>query len=369
VKNLVDRMTATLAVVPLGAARGGSGATELSLVHVTVTDSDGATGTGFTYALGSGAEAIMSMLAAVHSEALNGLPVTHWERTWYGLRERSHRLGRGVTQLATSAVDIAIWDLRARQLNLPLYQLLGGQRDQVPIYGSGRATHAMSTDELVAGASAYLAEGYSAIKLRAGAHPPAADLARTAAVREAVGPGVTIMIDCNERLDLATAHWLSVRLSELGVYWLEEPLPATDIDGHRALASRSPIPLALGEHLQGLSEFVPFAQDSVASVLQPDAPITGGISEFMRIATLAESHRLALSPHFLPELHIHLAAASRAATWIEHFPLIDDLLTTSLHPKDRMVAVPQVPGHGMAWDGAAIEHFATAHIDSAGKQP
>lgn len=349
----IDRVQARLVAVPLGAARGGSGATQLQLVHLTVTDSDGAEGSGFTYTLGSGAEAVLALLEAVHVPAIANLPLWQWDRTWYQLLANTHRLGTGVTQLATSAVDIAVWDLRARRAGLPLHRLLGSKRDTIPIYGSGRAAHAMSVDELVVGAHAYVDEGYSAIKLRAGFHSPANDVARTAAVRDAVGPNVTIMIDCNERLDLTTAQWLAPRLAELDVYWLEEPLPASDIAGHRTLANRSPVPLAVGEHLLGLPAFVPYT--SSAGVWQPDAPLTGGVSEFLRIAALAEAHGVAISPHFLPEFHVQLAAAATTSTWIEHFPLIDELLLDVLHPHNGVVDVPACPGHGMAWNDDAID--------------
>jgi len=358
----IDRIQARLVTVPLGAARGGSGATQLQLVHLTVTDSDGAEGTGFTFSLGSGAEAVLAMLEAVHAPAVAALPLWQWDRTWYHLRASTHRLGTGVTQLATSAIDIAVWDLRARRAGLALHRLLGSRRDTIPIYGSGRATHAMSADELVAGAQAYVDEGYTAIKLRAGFHSPARDVARTAAVRDAVGPDITIMIDCNQRLDLATAQWLAVRLADLDVHWLEEPLPAGDIDGHRALAGRSPVPLAVGEHLLGLAAFVPYA--GTASVFQPDAPLTGGVSEFLRIAALAEAHGVAISPHFLPEFHVQLAAASTTTTWVEHFPLLDDLLTDVLHPHDGVVDVPATPGHGMAWNEDALARYITGRLDT-----
>lgn len=362
----VDRVRAALVELPLGAARGGSGATLLQLVHVTLTAADGAEGTGFTYSLGAGAEAVMAMLKAVHVPAVRGLPLHHWDRTWYALRERTHRLGRGVTQLATSALDIAVWDLRARRAGEPLHRLLGSQRDEVPIYGSGRATHAMSIPELVDGALRYQDEGYRAIKLRAGFHPPSEDVRRVAAVRDAVGADVAIMVDCNERLELGTAQWLAHRLDDLHVLWVEEPFPAVDVAAHRALAARSPIPLAVGEHLQGLGEFLPYADPTVAGVVQPDAPITGGVSEFMRIAALAEANGVAVSPHFLPELHVHLAAAVRAATWVEHFPLIDDLLGEVLTPSDGRVAVPDRPGHGIVWDDAALRHHTRHLLDTAG---
>jgi L-alanine-DL-glutamate epimerase-like enolase superfamily enzyme len=359
----VGRVQARLVEIGLGAARGGSGATKLQLVRVDITTEDGAQGTGFTYALGVGCEAVMAMLSAVHLPAVHRLPLHQWPRTWYALRERTARLGRGVAQLATSALDIAVWDLLGVRSGMPLAEVLGGHRDDVPVYGSGRSTHAMSIEELVEGAQAYLAEGYHAIKLRVGLHDGPTDVRRLTAVREAVGPDVTIMADGNERLDLAGARWLARGLGELDAYWFEEPLPASDIAGHHQLSATSSVPLAVGEHLQGMAEFMPYT--GAAAVLQPDAPLTGGVSEFVRIATLAEAHGLTISPHFLPELHVHLAAASRTATWIEHFPLIDDLLGEVLTPREGLIRVPRRPGHGIIWDDAAVERHTVHRLDSA----
>ncbi|OLT07707.1 hypothetical protein BJF90_13600 [Pseudonocardia sp. CNS-004] len=325
--------------MPLGAARGGSGATRLELAHVTVTSSDGAVGTGFSYALGPGMEAAVALLEALHVPALRGLDPIDWDRVWYSMGEQTHRLGTGVPLLATSAVDIAIWDLRAVQAGLPLFRLLGAQREQVPVYGSGRATHAMSTEQLVEGALSYLAEGYRSVKLRAGVHPPATDLARVAAVRDAVGPEVGIMVDANERLDLPSAQWLAPRLADLGVSWFEEPLPSRHLEAYRTLAAAGGPPIAVGEHLLGVSSYVPFT--TAAPVWMPDAPLAGGVSEFLRIAALAEAHGTTVTPHFLPELHVHLVAAARPATWLEHFPLLDDLLGEVLAPVDGMVAPPE----------------------------
>ena len=357
----VARATLRLVDFPLGAARGGSGATQLQLAIVTLTDVDGATGTGFTYALGPGMAAAAALLEEIHLPAVVGLPIDEWDRTWYRMRDATHRLGMGIPLLATSAVDIAMWDLRAVRAALPLHRLLGAHRDEVPVYGSGRATHAMSTDELVEGACSYVEEGVRAVKLRAGVRPPADDLARVAAVREAVGDEIGIMVDANERLDLATAQWMAPRLADLGVVWFEEPVPSRYPSAYRVLASCSTPPLAVGEHVLGLTGFTEFTAS--ASVWMPDAPLTGGVSEFRRIDALAEAHGASISPHFLPELHVHLVAAGRAATWLEHFPLLDDLLAETLAIKDGRAAPPHRPGHGLLWDDERVVAYTVRTVE------
>ncbi|HWD03445.1 MAG TPA: mandelate racemase/muconate lactonizing enzyme family protein [Amycolatopsis sp.] len=344
----IARAAVRVVDLPLGAARGGSGATQLQLAIVTLVDDDGATGTGYTYTLGPGIAAAAALIEELHLPAVVGLAIEDWDRTWYRMRDATHRVGTGVALLATSAVDIAMWDLRAVRAGLPLFRLLGAQRDEVPVYGSGRATHAMSTAELVEGAQSYVDEGFPAVKLRVGVRTPADDVARVAAVRRALGDDVQIMVDANERLDLATARWMAPRLAELGVAWFEEPVPSRHPDAHRVLAGGPTPPLAVGEHVLGLSAFTEFVGS--APIWMPDVPLTGGISEFRRIDALAEAHGVSVTPHFLPELHVHVVAAGRATTWLEHFPLLDDLLAETLVIKDGKAAPPDRPGHGLRWD-------------------
>lgn len=351
-------LDAELLRVPLGAARGGSGATEVEVVRVTLTDTDGATGTGFTYALTGGGASVLAMVRDTLRELVVGTADAAWPRTWQLIWDRTHRLGRGVALPALSAIDIAVWDLRARVAGLPLYRLLGAERESVPVYGSGRATNAMSVDELVAGTRSYLDEGYTAVKLRVGTRPVEEEAARVWAIRDRFGPDLRIMVDCNERLDYAQALWLGRRLSDLAVYWLEEPLISDDREGHRRLADKLDLAIAVGEHLQGRFEFADWLRAGAASIVQPDAPLVGGISEWLRIATTAEALGATVTPHFLPELHIHLCLAAKSCTYVEHFPLLDDLFEESLVAVDGAMRAPDRPGHGIRWDEAAVARYA-----------
>ncbi len=353
----ITRLDVAWCRVPFEGARGGSGATGVDVVVVTLADDEGAIGTGFTYALTGGAEAVVALIAATDRPLVLGTRLDGWDRTWLDLWDRTHRLGRGVALPALSAIDIAVWDLRARRADLPLHRLLGSVRDTIEVYGSGRSTNQMTLDELVAGTRSYLDEGYQAVKLRVGARRLEEDAERVAGVRDAVGDDVRLMVDCNERLDQAGALWLGRRLADLDVYWMEEPLRSDDVAGHARLASRVGVPIAVGEHLLGRFEFAAYLQAGAAAVVMPDAPLVGGVTEWLRIATLAEALGASVSPHFLPELHVHLAAAAPAATSIEHFPLIDDLLEETLVAVDGHMAPPDRPGHGIRWDAAAVDRF------------
>jgi L-alanine-DL-glutamate epimerase-like enolase superfamily enzyme len=353
----ITALDTTLLRVPTDTRWAGFGVTELEVVHVTVTDAEGATGTGFTFSVSGGAAAMRTLVEGLIGQATVGSELEGWERRWHTLWARTHRLGRGVAVPALSAVDIAVWDLRARRAGLPLYRLLGAYRDQVPAYRSLDCMAGLSLEELVEAATAHVAEGFAAIKLFCGARPLAEELDRVAAVREAVGAGVRIMVDTNERLDQPDALWFGRQLAALDVFWLEEPLVADDVAGHARLAQRLAVPIAVGEHLIGRFEFLEYLRQGAAAVVQPDLPLTGGISEGLRVATLAEAHGAALCPHFLPELHVHLVAAAKAGKYVECFPILDELLQEPLQASGGVVRPPERSGHGILWSAEALERY------------
>jgi len=159
------------------------------------------------------------------------------------------------------------------------------------------------------------------------------------------------------RLDLPTAMWLQAGLQDLGVFWLEEPLTSDDIAGHAQLASRGSPAIAVGEHLHGRFEFANYLRAGAATVLQPDVPLTGGITEWLRISAIAEVFGAVLAPHFLPELHVHLAAAVPNCPYIEHFPLIDDVMLETLTISHGTAAPPERTGHGMRWNDDVLDRL------------
>lgn len=344
--------------IPLGAGRGGSGATEAEFILVELSTAEGITGTGFTFALTGGGSSVKKYIDDTLKPFLLNKKLLDWDRHWHVLWDKHQRMGNGNGLLGLSALDIAIWDIRSKQQGLPLYELLGKQRDAMPIYGSGRATHGMSTEQLVEGALSYVAEGYQAIKLRAGSLGLREDLRRIRAVREAVGNDIDMMIDCNERLTYPDAVKLGRHLEDLDIYWLEEPLPAGDIEGHRRLAAQIKIPLAVGEHLHGRFDYVNYIKPNAATIYMPDVPLVGGISEWIRISHITEGFGCVLTPHFLPEFHIQVGLATKNCISIEHFPLIDEILEETLTIKNGLAYPPNRPGHGMLWNKEKIKYYA-----------
>ncbi|TCM42475.1 L-alanine-DL-glutamate epimerase-like enolase superfamily enzyme [Kribbella sp. VKM Ac-2568] len=353
----ITAVSAELLAVPLDRQLRAYGSGVVNVVRVIIADSDGARATGFTYTLGLGAVVVCRMVEEVIAPALIGLRTSDWNRQRDQLSNGTRRLGRSVFVPALSAVDIAIWDLRGLQADQPLYALLGGSSGAVPIYGSGRGSNSLELDELVQHTLDYLRDGYPAVKVRAGARSVEDDLHRLRSVREAVGDQVRLMVDCNEQLDLTGALWLGRRLAELGYYWLEEPLIAEDLDGHAVLAAQLEVPIAVGEHLVGRHEFAQHLRATSIGLYQPDAALTGGVTEAQRIAQLAVAHNRSISYHSLPELHIHLAVQTPNVSYVEDFGILDAVLADSLTPHNGTVVPPERSGHGMAWDEDAIRRF------------
>ena len=198
--------------------------------------------------------------------------------------------------------------------------------------------------------------GCSAVKLRVAGAP--ADAARIRAVADALPAHVQLMADANEKCDLVSAQWLARELADAGALWFEEPLPAHDVNGCRMLARNSPVALATGEHHQGVEELTPLMEGQGVSVIQPDLAMMGGITECLRVAQVAEHYDLAVSPHFLPALFIHLAAAAPAVAWMEDFPLLEPLFEDPRSMDEHGRITPSDgPGHGLAWADGAREEF------------
>lgn len=330
------------------------------LIGVTLHTASGTSGTGFCFVTDhGGGVAVKALLDDVLLPRLYGRSVYDTKRIWHELSALTHRMGHGINSFAIAAIDIALWDLRAQHNGHSLARELGQVWDTVPAYGSGKASPLLSVDELVELSVGYVAEGFGAVKVRVGKEPEA-DVSRVRAVRDAVGDDVRIMCDANERLDLPTAMWLGRRLADLDIYWFEEPVVSDDIGAHQRLAQALPMPIVGGEHLCSAREFVPFVTAHALDVLQPNVAMVGGITEVMRVGELAAAHGLGFAPHFLSELHIHVAAALDNTTYLEFFPFLDEYVEVPLRAENGRVVVPDRPGHGIQFQEWVWDRYRTA---------
>ncbi|GAB3086985.1 L-talarate/galactarate dehydratase [Isoptericola nanjingensis] len=321
--------------------------TEVVFLVAEITTEQGHKGLGFSYSKRAGGPAQYAHAKEVADAALgedpNDIARLYTKLLWAGAS-----VGRsGVATQALAAIDIALYDLKAKRAALPLAKLLGAHRDSVRTYNtSGGFLHA-SIDEVKDRASLSLAEGIGGIKIKVGLPDTRADLARVEAVREHLGPDVPLMVDANQQWDRTTALRMGRRLEPYDLVWIEEPLDAYDAEGHAALAAALDTPVATGEMLASVAEHERLIAARACDIIQPDAPRVGGITQFLRLLTLADQAGLDLAPHFAMEIHLHLAATYPREPWVEHFDWLDPLFEERLETKDGRMLVPDRPGLGV----------------------
>ncbi|MEV4168140.1 mandelate racemase/muconate lactonizing enzyme family protein [Nonomuraea sp. NPDC049709] len=320
--------------------------TEIAFLFAEIATEDGHSGIGFSYSKRAGGPAQYAHAKEV-GENLIGQDPSDIGKVYEMLLWAGASVGRsGVATQALAAVDVALWDLKAKRAGLPLAKLLGAYRDSVRTYNtSGGFLHA-PIEEVKARASRSLADGIGGIKIKVGQPDTREDLRRLAAVREHIGDGVPLMVDANQQWDRVTALRFGRAVEELGLVWIEEPLDAYDAEGHAQLAAALDTPIATGEMLSSVAEHVRLIEARAADIIQPDAPRVGGITPFLRLATLADHAGLQLAPHFAMEIHLHLAAAYPREPWVEHFEWLNPLFNERLETRDGRMIVPDRPGLG-----------------------
>ncbi len=284
----------------------GADVTTIHVIGVHVTDTTGAVGTGLSWTPTIGAHAVRALIEHdIADFVLHGPvdPGVVWPRLWRHLHEAG---SGGITTIAMSGLDLALWDLGARRSGASLVDHLGRRRDSVAVYGSGVNLH-YPLEDLLAQTQRWLAAGVRAIKVKVGKPDLAEDLERVAAVRAAVGPDVDLMIDANQRWDLDRATAAMDALAAYAPAWIEEPLLADDLAGHAELRRRISTPVAIGENLHTVHRFAEAIDLGSCDVVQPNVVRVGGITPFLRIAALAEDRGVTLHPHLLPEISGQLA--------------------------------------------------------------
>lgn len=341
--------------------------TDRDYVLAEVEGDDGIRGIGFCYggsaAGGLVAQAVRDLLA----KKLIGQDAHRVEGLWQDMYQEALLQGRvGAVMRAISILDTALWDRNARAARLPLYKFLGAAHEErVPAYASGGYyLDGKTPDMLGAEMAGYVEAGFSAVKMKVGRLDPAGERERIAAAREAIGDDVLLMLDANNAWsDLETALRYMRVYEDYDPYWIEEPFSPDDIDNHARLAQRTSIPVATGEIEAGRWRFKELLDKGAAMILQTDAAVCGGVTEWRRIAATAASYGVTLAPHWFHDLHVHLVAATPNARFVEFFP--DDqvlnfrrLVGTQLTAEAGSLLLPQAPGLGFDFDGQSVERYA-----------
>ena len=322
---------------------------------VRITDTDGQIGMGYSYTIGTGGPAIISLLQHTLAPKLIGREAEEIDGIWHDLLFITHATTVGaITSLALAAIDTALWDLRCRRAGLPLWRMAGGTKSSVPLYSTEGGWLHISTEDLVADAIAMKSAGFSGAKIKIGKPSIADDRTRLRAVRDAVGDDFLLMVDANQSFSLAEAMRRAEVLAETDVHWFEEPLPADDVGAHRTLARHSKVPIAVGESIYSLSQFKDYLVQDAASVIQADVARIGGITPWLKVAHLAEAFNVPICPHFLMELHVSLICAVPNAPVLEYIPQLDEVTRKPMEIRHGHAIPSDEPGIGIDWDWSLI---------------
>ena len=329
---------------------------DFELVTVRVRDSDQAEGVGYTFTVGRNGGAIANILQRDVSEIVSGKNPDHiealWEAVWWGM----HYGGRGgPTVLALSAFDMALWDMKAKKLGVPLWVLLGGFSKRVPCYAGGIDLE-LPLPKLIKQTDRNLERGFRAIKMKVGRKRLSEDVERVAAMRSHLGQDFPLMADANMRWTVDEAIRAARAFAPYDLTWLEEPISPDDFAGHARVVRDGGVPVAAGENLRTLWDFRHLIALGGVTFPEPDVTNCGGVTSFMKIAHLAEAFNLPVTSHGAHDVTVHLLAAVPNRSYLEaHGFGLDRYIAEPLRIEDGYAVAPDKPGHGIEFDWKTLE--------------
>ncbi|KAA1155397.1 mandelate racemase/muconate lactonizing enzyme family protein [Pseudoalteromonas sp. FUC4] len=330
--------------------------THFEVIALHIMTHDGYEGMGYTYTGGKGGRAIYSLLNDEIKPGLIGQNSMSIMAIWDKLQWDLHYVGRGgLLSFAISAVDIALWDIKCKRLNAPLWQVAGGSSDQTKCYAGGIDLN-FSKEKLLSNIDGYLNRGFNAVKIKVGKPNFKEDIERVAAVRDLIGKDKTLMVDANYSMTVEQAIRFAKSIEKYDITWFEEPTIPDDYKGFARIAQATSIPLAMGENLHTLHEFGYAIEQAKLGFLQPDASNIGGITGWLHVASMAYTHNLPICSHGMHELHVSLLASQPHAGFLEvhSFP-IDEYTTRPLRLKNGQACVPDIIGTGVEFDPQLVK--------------
>src|SRR3954447_2665593 len=268
----------------------------------------------------------------------------------------------GMFTLALAAIDIALWDIRGKALNQPLWKLLGGARERVAAYASGSLRRTLSLDEVVTAAGKLKEKGFREAKMQLalpGPTTPAKEVERAKAVREALGPDIKLMCDINQRWRPEEAIDIGRRVEEAGVglFWLEDVTTADDFPGLARVSDALSTPVAGGEYVWGIVPFRHMMEARSVDIPMIDLVRVGGITQWLKVAGMAEAFNLPVVSHLIPEVHVHLIGAVPNGLTVEYMPWLVPLFKEVPVQQNGELAMPTKPGLGLEFDLKTIDRY------------
>lgn len=323
---------------------------------VRIRDVDGVEGIGYTYTVGRNGCAIHALLQRDFPDLVLGQDADYiealWQKVWWAL----HYGGRGgPTVLAMSAFDMALWDLKAKRANLPLWNFLGGNDPRVPCYAGGIDLD-FPLDKLLRQTDDNLKKGFRAIKMKVGRKKLSEDVARVKAMREHLGEDFPLMVDANMKWTADEAIRAARAFQPFSLVWLEEPIIPDDVAGHARVVRDGGLPIAAGENLRTLWDFRHLIASGGVTYPEPDVTNCGGVTPFMKIAHLAEAFNLPVTTHGAHDITVQLLAAVPNRSYLEaHGFGLDRYIGEPLKIEDGFAIAPSRPGHGVSFDWQKLE--------------
>ncbi len=334
---------------------------------VKVETDEGVTGLG----LGGGGStnAGLQTLAGLvdgFKPALIGEDPLNVERIWANMWVPKLKGRRGLSTRAISTIDIALWDLKGKMCNLPAYKLLGGYTDKIPVYiAGGYYQEGKGLKELAQEMEQNVAMGTRAVKMKIGGAPINEDVERVRVAREAIGGEVKLLVDANGAYRSYEAIEIARKIERYDIFWFEEPVMPDDYRGHAAVATATYIPVATGENEYTRYGFRDLIEQKAAAILNADAQVLGGVTEFIKVAALASAYDIPIAPHGNQDIHVHLVSAIPNGLIVEYYrDTVDEMWGKShkeqLVLKDGYLEPPDRPGFGIELNEEVLKPYRVA---------
>jgi L-alanine-DL-glutamate epimerase-like enolase superfamily enzyme len=344
---------------PLANGPAAKGATR-DFVTLTMGTDAGIEGLGATF-FGGALTGALRVAVQTLGELTIGMDPLKIEAVLAKLRAAAGQSGPGgIFTLALSAIDIALWDIKGKALNLPLSKLLGGSRDKVPTYASGALMRHFPLDHLLKAGPTLVKNGFKQMKTQLalpGDTDPQKEVERIRLLREAIGPDIDLMCDINQRWDVRQAISIGSRVEEFNLFWLEDVTAHDDYPGLARVADALATPIAGGEYVYGLAPFRHMLEARSVDIVMIDVLRSGGITGWMKIAGMAEAFNVPVVNHLYPEISVHLVSAIPHGLTVEYMPWSSGLYEEVPQQVNGELIVPDKPGLGLKFDQAALKKY------------
>ncbi len=330
-------------------------------VTVQIVTDDGIEGIGVTT---FGGKLVRSLKAAVEDfgALLVGDDPLRNEQAAAKMRAASAPCGSGIATLAISAIDMALWDSRGKAAGVSVSHLLGGRRDSVRAYASGALIRFNPQAEVERAAATLVEKGYTQVKSQMAGDglSPAEEIARIRAIRKVIGPDINLMVDINQRWSVHEAIAIGQRIEDVGLGWIEDPTAPNDYQGLARIADALSTPICAGEYVWGIEPFRQLFAHGSVDIAMIDLLRVGGVTQWMKVAGMAEAHNLPVATHLLPEIHCHLLAAIPNAQVLEYMPWTHRLFDDPPKPVKGIMKVPTGPGFGLKFADDLFKQYGVA---------